>query len=133
MPSRPPDGNGLMPPWPLKTPHSAASRRLFPREKAWSGPLLRRRDDSRTVSATPERMTSTKGRRWTLLACNSPLSPPCVDPVVNPKIPSVVLFSLLLRLRYLFQRLEFAAPVAYWYTHLLSFLPFTITPHLIKV
>ncbi len=78
-------------------------------------------------------MTSTKGRRWTLLACNSPLSPPCVDPVVNPKIPSVVLFSLLLRLRYLFQRMEFAAPVAYWDTHLLSFVSFTITPHLIKV
>src|SRR6266704_2310605 len=110
MPSRPPDGNGLMPPWPLKIPHSAASHRLFLQEKAWSGPLLRRQGDSRIVSATPERMTSTKSRRWTLLACNSPFSPTYVDPVVNPKIPSLVLFSLLLRLRYLFQRMEFAPP-----------------------
>src|SRR6266700_7693894 len=113
MPSRPPDGNGLMPPWLLKTPHTAANRGLFTQGKAWFGRLLRRQGDSRTVSATPERMTSMKSRRWTLLACNSRLSPAFVDPVINPKIPSVVLFSLLLRLRYLFQRMEFAPPCCF--------------------
>src|SRR5260370_37926983 len=108
MPLRPLDGNGLMHPWRLRTPPSAASRKLFPPEKVWSGPLRRRQDDLRIFYDTRERMTSKKGQRWTLLACNSPGNPGHADPSVNPKSLSAGPFSLLLRLWYLFEGAEFA-------------------------